>query len=82
MKSEEILEILTKTQYISEEDKLSFLEKTNGDSVLALDLLIKDEILTDDLIGQSVAENFNIDYFDLNTFMPTRRCIKNSREYF
>jgi len=72
MKSEEILEILTKTQYISEEDKLSFLEKTNGDSVLALDLLIKDEILTDDLIGQSVAENFNIDYFDLNTFMPTR----------
>jgi len=72
MKSEEILEILQSTQYISEEDKISFLERTNGDANLALDLLVKDEVLTDDLIGQSVAENFKIEYFDLNTFMPSK----------
>lgn len=72
MESKEILELLVKTQYITLEDSKLALSSTNNDSAIAIDYLVQNNIITYDIIGQALSENFSVPYFDLNTFIPSK----------
>lgn len=72
MEPKEIIEILVKNQYITTEDSDLALSSTNYDASIAIDYLVQNNIITYDIIGQSLAENFGVPYFDLNTFIPIK----------
>jgi len=40
------------------------------------DYLIKNNLITKDLLGQALAENFKVPYFDLNTYPPSANQVK------
>lgn len=72
MEPKEILDLLVKNQYITIEDSKLSLSSTNDDPAIAIDYLVQNNIITYDIIGQALAESFNVPYFDLNTFIPSK----------
>lgn len=72
MKPKEILDLLVNTQYITKDDCKLSLSSTNEDPAIAIDYLVQNNIITYDIIGQALAENLKVPYFDLNTFLPSK----------
>ncbi len=75
MRDEEILDLLVTTQYITDEDRMQALKDATDDSTRALQSLITDHIITQDIVGQAIAEYLMVPYFDLNTFTPSKEDI-------
>lgn len=75
MRDEEILDLLVATQYITEEDRSKAMEASTDDPTQALRSLITDHIITQDIVGQAIAEYLMVPYFDLNTFAPDKEDI-------
>lgn len=69
---EVIKEILTREGYVTPEDmeKAISFAKTNQTSLVQY--LLNKELITKDLLGQAVAEAYNLEYADLNSKMPSR----------
>ena len=72
METKEILDLLVNTQYITLDDCKLALSSTNNDTAIAIDYLVQNNIITYDIIGQALAENWGVSYFDLNTFIPSK----------
>ena len=64
------VKILLKGSYISEEDVLEAERKTETIEDGVLSYFLSKNILTKDLLGQAIAEYFNVSYADLNSLMP------------
>ena len=75
MKPKEILDLLVNTQYITKDDCKLALSSTNDDSAIAIDYLVQNNIITYDIIGQALAESLGVEYFDLNTFLPSKESV-------
>jgi type IV pilus assembly protein PilB len=75
MKPKEILDLLVNTQYITKDDCKLALSSTNDDSAIAIDYLVQNSIITYDIIGQALAESLGVEYFDLNTFLPSKESV-------
>lgn len=66
--SDEVLQnILTKESYVSDEDMKKAVDSAKKNNTTALDYLFTQNILTPDLLGQAIAEHYQVPYFDLNT---------------
>lgn len=63
-------ELLVRENYVTAEDLLR-LQNTGGTKPLT-EKLLEEGLLTKDLLGQAIAESFNIPYADLNSNVPTR----------
>jgi type IV pilus assembly protein PilB len=63
LKSANLVEILLKLNYISS-DQVDAIKKANPEAEIVKELLAQ-KILTKDLIGQAISENYKISYFDL-----------------
>ena len=72
IKNEDIKAVLLKENYVSEEDikKAEEYVKIHDDSIT--EYLLKENLITMDLLGQAFAESFSIPYSDLNSKQPTR----------
>lgn len=69
IKDEKIIEILLNGSYVSKED-VDNLKVLKGQS--KVDALFESNLLNKDLLGQAVAEYFNIAYSDLNSYIPEK----------
>ncbi len=69
-KNQKIKEILLKGSYISEEDAKKAEEAIGKTKSSIIDYLLGEELITKDLLGQAIAEYFNIAYADLNSNVP------------
>jgi len=65
--SDEILQaILVQESYVSAEDMNKAADFAKKNNTTALDYLFTQNILTNDLLGQALAEHYKVPYFDLN----------------
>lgn len=72
--------ILIQQNYVSEEDLKKAETVIKKRRMPLMDYLISQDILTPDLIGQAIAEYFNVPYADLNSLMPPAEQIKKIPE--
>jgi type IV pilus assembly protein PilB len=72
MEPQAILDLLVNTQYITDEDRRLALSSTNNNFSIAVDYLVQTNLITYDIIGQALAESWQVPYFDLNTFVPPK----------
>ncbi len=68
---EEKIKMLLEGSYISDEDLKMAEDNSKIINISIIDYLLSKNIITGDLLGQAVAEHFNIPYADLNTNIPT-----------
>lgn len=76
MESKEVLDILYKQNYLSEED---YIRAKDTSSVLGrdpVDLLRSEGLVTADLIGQGIAEHYKLPYADLNSIVPNEELLQ------
>lgn len=75
---EDLKQILLGESYISEED-LNNAEQfvSEHENTSFVDYILNKEILTDDLLGQAVAESFSMSYFDLNDNPPSNELFES-----
>lgn len=67
MNEKDILDIVLKEGYVSQEDFDKALEREQKGNTTALDYLLENNIVTEDLVGQAMAEHYGVPYADLNT---------------
>lgn len=70
--SQDILNILAKQNFISEGDKKKIENNAKALHVDVVDYLLSNNLITKDLIGQAIAENYKVPYADLNSKMPSK----------
>src|SRR3990172_5628959 len=68
----QLKEILMGGSYVTEEDLVNAEEYVNQKKGTLTDYLLAEGIINKDLLGQAIAEAFNVPYADLNTNVPTR----------
>jgi hypothetical protein len=68
----QIVNILLRENYITEEELKKSEEYAKKNNVPLADYLINQGIITNDLMGQAMAESFGVDYADLNSQLPPR----------
>jgi type II secretory ATPase GspE/PulE/Tfp pilus assembly ATPase PilB-like protein len=68
---DKIKEILTKENYLTDEDVKQAEEFSKRSNVSFLDYLLTEGLVTTDLLGQAIAEAYGIPYADLNTNEPS-----------
>jgi type IV pilus assembly protein PilB len=74
MDDKQKLTILVEKKYISEEDRDEALKHGKDSYTEAISYLLHTKkIITDDIIGQAIAEYFNVRYYDLNTYFPNKQ---------
>lgn len=66
-----IIEIILKEKYLSEEDLQEALAKSKKTRSSVLAYLLQNNYLSEDLIGQAIAEYFGVPYADLNSNLPS-----------
>ncbi|MFH0830635.1 MAG: ATPase, T2SS/T4P/T4SS family [Parcubacteria group bacterium] len=71
----QLKEILLRENYISEEDMAKAEAYAKDHRVSIVDYLSTEGLLTKDLLGQAVAEAFNVPYADLNSNVPGREAV-------
>jgi type II secretory ATPase GspE/PulE/Tfp pilus assembly ATPase PilB-like protein len=69
---EKIAEILMKGSYLEKSDIDSAYKKIGSNNASLIDVLLNLGLLNKDLLGQAIAEYFNVPYSDLNSFNPDR----------
>ncbi len=67
-----ILELLVAQHYVSKEDVESAKRAAATGQMSELEFLLSQNIVTKDLVGQAIAENYKVMYADLNTYIPTK----------
>jgi len=72
VKNEELGKILVKQNYISEKDLEEALKFIKGRKSTLTDYLLRSNLITADLLGQAVAENYGVQYADLNSQVPPK----------
>jgi len=73
---ENIKKIIIQGNYISREEMKKAEEFSVKQKIELTDYLIKNNLITKDLLGQALAENFKVSYFDLNTYPPSANQVK------
>jgi len=70
--NEKIKQILLSRKYVSEEaiSKAEASFATEGGTII--DYLLKEKLITKDLVGQAVAESLGMNYADLNSYPPSK----------
>lgn len=76
IKQDKLLQILLEGNYIKKEDLNLIKVNARKKEVEPIDYLISENYLTTDLLGQAIAEFFDLPYADLNTNIPTQEQIK------
>ena len=66
-----IKQILLKENYITKEDLQNAEKFAKMQHVLFVDYLLQENLITKDLLGQAIAESFNLPYADLNSLPAT-----------
>lgn len=67
-KNKLLQQVLLKGSYVSKEDLEKAISKSKDNFI---DYLLKEEIITKDLIGQAMAEYYGISYADINSNFPS-----------
>jgi type II secretory ATPase GspE/PulE/Tfp pilus assembly ATPase PilB-like protein len=67
-----IPDILLQANYVSAEDIKKAKEASKKQHVSVVDFLLRENLVTKDLLGQAVAEFFKMPYADLNTNLPSK----------
>ncbi len=70
LNDEKIKKILLKENYITEEDIKEAEDFSKNHDISFVDYLFQKNLITKDLLGQAIAEFFNISYADLNSIPP------------
>jgi len=80
--SDDILQtILVQESYVSDEDMKKAIDFAKKNNTTAFDYLFTQNILTNDLLGQALAEYYKVPYFDLNTHeLSTEQVLKLPEE--
>ena len=65
-------EILLSENYVTEEEIQKFAEKAEETQTPIVEYLIKEEIISETLLAQAIAESFGVAYADLNLKQPTK----------
>lgn len=71
----DIKEILLRGHYVSEEDIKRAEEYAKKHRTSLAEYFLVEGLLTRDLLGQAMAENFGVPYADLNSYPPSREQI-------
>ncbi|MDH4330630.1 MAG: GspE/PulE family protein [Candidatus Moranbacteria bacterium] len=72
MKEEKIIHILVSGNYVSDDVVSKAKKDAENKNQSVLDYLFSNEIVTKDLVGQAIAESYDISYADLNSIKPSR----------
>ena len=72
---EKIEEILLKGNYITEEDAKEAREYASKKNTSILDYFVIYEYINKDLLGQAIAEHYEVAYADLNSNPPSQEGI-------
>lgn len=73
--NEQIIDILLKEAYVTQEDVDKAKQHAEKHRSSIVDYLISEQLLTEDIIGQAVAEFYHVPYADLNSNQPDREQI-------
>ncbi len=73
-------QILLQKNYITEEDIRHADEFAKSHDVSLIDSLIQDGLISKDLMGQAIAESFNVPYSDLNSTPPSKEQVRKISE--
>jgi len=68
---EQLKKILLDENYVSDEDIFLAEKKAKKEQGSILDYLYAQEIISQDLLGQAIAESFKVQYSDLNSHLPS-----------
>lgn len=71
-KDEKLAQILIEKKYASKEDISKAKDYAEKTDTSITDYLLYEDILTKDLIGQAIAETYDIPYTDLNSHVPSK----------
>ena len=63
--------LLLKENYVTEEDIKSAEDFGKSHNASFVEYLLQENLITKDLLGQAIAESFNVPYADLNSTMPS-----------
>jgi type II secretory ATPase GspE/PulE/Tfp pilus assembly ATPase PilB-like protein len=69
---EKVQQILLTGGYVKAGDFDAIREKAKIRGIGVVDMLVSDQLMTKDLVGQAIAENYKIKYADVNTNPPTK----------
>ncbi len=75
MQEKQIQEILLRESYIAQEDLVNAEKFAKSRGISAIEYLLSEQILSKDLLGQAIAEDFKIPYGDLNSNQPPKEQI-------
>ncbi|MBN2854458.1 type II/IV secretion system protein [Patescibacteria group bacterium] len=71
----DLIKILIDGSYLEKAKAEEVLKKVEATKASLFDYLIENNLLTNDLIGQAIAESYKLPYADLNTHVPTKEQI-------
>jgi type IV pilus assembly protein PilB len=80
IKDDRAKEILLQGSYVTEEDFRNAENYIRDHRGSLLDYLLGQNIITKDILGQAVAESYNIPYSDLNSNKPSREAVNRIPE--
>lgn len=69
---EQIIDILLKEAYVTQEDLEKAKQYAEKHHASIVDYFLSEQLLTEDIIGQAVAEFYKVPYADLNSNQPDR----------
>lgn len=75
-----IKQILSKENYITKEDIRSAENFANTHNASFIEYLLQKNLITKDLLGQAIAESFNVPYADLNSTSPSLKQVQKIPE--
>jgi type II secretory ATPase GspE/PulE/Tfp pilus assembly ATPase PilB-like protein len=76
LNDELLSKILVDQSYLEEEVVTVMLQRAKAKSVALTNVLIGEELITKDLIGQAVAEYYKVPYADLNSIIPDESLVR------
>ena len=86
LNDEQLSKILVQQSYLEEEVATVMLQRAKTRGLSLTTVLISEELLTKDLLGQAIAEYYRVPYADLNSLLPDESQVraipeKIAREY-
>jgi type II secretory ATPase GspE/PulE/Tfp pilus assembly ATPase PilB-like protein len=70
LEDKDILQVLLEESYITEKDVAAATEFAKANKASPLEFLLRENLITQDIIGQALAESFNVAYADLRSVPP------------
>ncbi len=70
--NQDLAKSLIEGSYLEEAVALEALKKAEKEKMSLYDYLVESDFLTNDLIGQAIAESYGLPYADLNSLIPSR----------